>query len=67
MSFRNDFYGMVQLKIKKRSGRKTVAGARGDHIILGTVKLNRREPLAIITNLVNASLLSRTSDRTVRY
>ena len=46
--------------------RKTMAGARGDCIILWTAELNRGEPLAIITNLVNASLPSRISSRTLR-
>ena len=39
----------------QRSGRKTIAGVRGDRLILRPVKLIRREPLAIIINLVNKS------------
>ena len=37
-----------------------------DHIILWTAELNRGEPLSIFTNLVNASLPSRISSRTLR-
>ena len=46
--------------------RKTIAGARGDRIILLTTELNRGEPMSIVTNLVNASLPSRISSRTLR-
>ena len=40
--------------------RKTMAGARGDRIILWTAGLNRGEPFEFITNFVNASFSEST-------
>jgi len=50
----------------KRSGRKKITSVRSEHSLLRTVKLNRREPLATITNKVNEVIPRNISHRTVR-
>lgn len=51
---------------KARSGRKKIVTARGDRVILRAVKINRREQLTNLTNIVNEKLPQKISARTVR-
>jgi hypothetical protein len=49
-----------------KTGRKKLVTERGDRVILRSVRVNRRETLRDLTNIVNARLPRPVSSRTVR-
>lgn len=51
---------------KPKTGRKKLVTERGDRVILRSVKVNRRETLRDLTNIVNERLPRPVSTRTVR-
>ena len=51
---------------KPKTGRKKLVTERGDRVILRSVKINRRETLRDLTNIVNERLPLPVSTRTVR-
>ena len=51
---------------KPKTGRKKLVTERGDRVILCSVKVNRRETLRDLTNIVNERLPRPVSTRTVR-
>jgi transposase len=51
---------------KPKTGRKKLVTERGDRVILRSVKVNRRETLRDLTNIVNKRLPRPVSTRTVR-
>ena len=51
---------------KPKTGRKKLVTERGDCVILHSVKVNRRETLRDLTNIVNERLPRPVSTRTVR-
>lgn len=51
---------------KPKTGRKKLVTERGDRVILRSVKVNRRETLRDLTNIVNERLPWPISTRTVR-
>ena len=51
---------------KPKTGRKKLVTERGDRVILRSVKVNRRETLIDLTNIVNERLPWPVSTRTVR-
>jgi transposase len=51
---------------KPKTGRKKLVTERGDRVILRSVKVNRRETLRDLTNIVHERLPRPVSTRTVR-
>jgi hypothetical protein len=51
---------------KPKTGRRKLVTERGDRVILRSVKVNRRETLRDLTNIVNERLPRPVSSRTVR-
>ena len=51
---------------KPKTGRKKLVTERGDRVILRSVKVNRRETLRDLTNIVKERLPRPVSTRTVR-
>lgn len=64
--FHKRFVQQDSIENKPRCGRRKLCDARGDRVLLRTVKLNRYEPLSVITHLVNQALPVNLSSRTVR-
>jgi hypothetical protein len=59
-------YERNSVENKPKPGRKKLVTERGDRVILRSVKVNRRETLRDLTNIVNERLPWPVSTRTVR-